>query len=105
MTFARRITGNSVKMVQAIVPHRKRGTVIGFWLAFFSATVFGDSSPTNRESQQNRTPDPAPLQSPASKHGLNFVTGPHGLDSLSFDGESLLVSPESGELQPQKSVI
>jgi hypothetical protein len=105
MTVAKRIAENSVKMVEAIVPHSKRGTVIGIWLAFFSAIVFGDSSPINRESQQNRTPDPAPLQSPASKHGLNFVVGAHGLDSLSFNGESLLVSPESGELQPQKSVI
>ena len=31
--------------------------------------------------------------------------GAHGLDSLSFNGQSLLVSPESGELQPQKSVF
>ena len=58
-----------------------------------------------RESQQNRTPARAVLQSPASKQGLNFVVGAHGLDSLSFNGQSLLVSPESGELQPQKSVF
>ena len=31
--------------------------------------------------------------------------GARGLDSLSFNGQSLLVSPESGELQPQKSVF
>lgn len=31
--------------------------------------------------------------------------GAHGLDSLSFNGQSLLFSPESGELQPQKSVF
>ena len=31
--------------------------------------------------------------------------GAHGLDSLSFNGQSLLVSPENGELQPQKSVF
>jgi len=31
--------------------------------------------------------------------------GAHGLDSLSFNGQSLLASPESGELQPQKSVF
>lgn len=31
--------------------------------------------------------------------------GAHGLDSLSFNGQSLLVSLESGELQPQKSVF
>ena len=31
--------------------------------------------------------------------------GTHGLDSLSFNGQSLLVSPASGELQPWKSVF
>ena len=74
-------------------------------LAFLAATVFADTSPIKGESQQNRTPTPAALQSPASKQGLNFVVGAHGLDSLSFNGQSLLVSPESGELQPQKSVF
>jgi hypothetical protein len=47
----------------------------------------------------------ANAQSPAPKEGLSFSVGAHGLDSLSFHGESLLVSPESGELQPQKSVF
>jgi len=74
-------------------------------LAFFAATVFADTSPVKTESQRNPTPMPAVLQSPASKQGLNFVVGAHGLDSLSFNGQSLLVSPESGELQPQKSVF
>ena len=57
------------------------------------------------ESQRNQTPTPAVLQSPASKQGLNFAVGARGLDSLSFNGQSLLVSPASGELQPQKSVF
>ena len=74
-------------------------------LAFLAATVFAETSLINGESQQNRTPTPAAFQSPASKQGLNFVVGAHGLDSLSFNGQSLLVSPESGELQPQKSVF
>ena len=74
-------------------------------LAFLAATVFADTSPVKGELQQNPTPPPAVLQSPASKQGLNFVVGAHGLDSLSFNGQSLLVSPESGELQPQKSVF
>ena len=75
------------------------------FLAFLAATVFLDTSPIKGGSQQNRTPTPAVLQSPASKQGLNFVVGAHGLDSLSFNGQSLLVSPESGELQPEKSVF
>ena len=31
--------------------------------------------------------------------------GSHGLDSLSFNGQSLLASPENGELRPQKSIF
>jgi hypothetical protein len=78
---------------------------IGFFLAFLAATIFADTSSIKGELQQNRNPTPAAVQSPASKQGLNFVVGAHGLDSLSFNGQPLLVSPESGELQPQKSVF
>jgi hypothetical protein len=48
---------------------------------------------------------PANAQSPAPKEGLNFVVGAYGLDLLSFNGQSLLTSPQGGELQPQKSVF
>jgi hypothetical protein len=85
-----------------ITPH---SSFIGFFLASLATTVFADTSPVKGESQQNRTPTPAVLQSPVSKQGLNFVVGAHGLDSLSFNGQSLLVSPESGELQPWKSAF
>jgi hypothetical protein len=78
---------------------------IGFFLAFLAATIFADTSSIKGELQQNRNPTPAAVQSPASKQGLNFVVGAHGLVSLSFNGQPLLVSPESGELQPQKSVF
>jgi hypothetical protein len=79
---------------------------IGYQLsALLAATVFAGTSPVKTESQRNRIPIPAVLRSPAPKQGLNFVVGAHGLDSLSFDGQSLLVSRESGELQPQKSVF
>jgi hypothetical protein len=74
-------------------------------LAFFAATVFAHTSRLKTEPQHNPTLTPAVLQSPASKQGLSFVVGAHGLDSLSFNGQSLLVSPESGELRPQKSVF
>ena len=94
-----------MKTVEAIKADWKWGTFIGFFLPLLAATVFADTSPVKTESQQNRTPTPAVLQSPASKQGLSFVVGAHGLDSLSFNGQSLLVSPESGELQPQKSVF
>src|SRR3954463_5923525 len=82
-----------------------RGSCISFFLALLAATVFADTSAVKTKSQRTQTAALAPVQSSASKQGLNFVVGAHGLDSLSFDGQSLLVSPESGELQPQKSVV
>src|SRR6266566_4985987 len=45
------------------------------------------------------------LQSPAAKQGLDFSVGTRGLDSLSFNGQSLFCSAQSGELQPWKSVF
>ena len=80
-------------------------SLIGFFLALLAPTVFAGPSPVKTESQRNRTPTPAVVQSPAAKQGLNFVVGAHGLESLSFNGQSLLVSPASGELQPEKSVV
>ena len=82
-----------------------RSSFISFSVALLAATVFADTSPLKKESQRNRTPGPALVQSPASKQGLNFVVGVHGLDSLSFNEQSLLSSPESGELRLQKSVF
>ena len=105
MTFARTVTGNSVKTIEGIKPDWRWGPFIGFSLAFFAATVFAAASPVKIESQQNRTRTSTAIQSTASNKGLNFVVGAHGLDSLSFNGQSFLVSPESGELQPQKSLF
>ena len=62
------------------------------FLSLFAAAIFAGTTS-------------AVLQSPASKQGLNFAVGERGLTSLSFNGQSLLVSPASGELQPQKSVF
>jgi hypothetical protein len=88
------------------VPHIiARSSFISFSLALLAVTVFAGTSPLKKESQRNRTPDPALVQSPLSKQGLNFVVGVHGLDSLSFNGQLLLSSPESGELRLQKSVF
>ncbi len=92
MTFTRRFTGNSVKTVEAIKPDWKWGLFIGFFLALLAATVFADTSPVKEESQRDRTPTPAVLQSPAPEQGLHFVVGAHGLDSLSYNGQSLLRS-------------
>jgi hypothetical protein len=78
--------------------------LLGFFV-LFSVRIFADMSPAKAESQRNQAPTPAVLQLPAPKQGLDFVVGAHGLDALSFNGQSLLVSPASGELQPQKSVF
>jgi hypothetical protein len=75
------------------VPHIiAPSSFIGFFLALFSGSVLAGTTP-------------ALLQSPASKQDLNFAVGERGLTSLSFNGQSLLVSPASGELQPEKSVF
>jgi hypothetical protein len=75
------------------VPHIiAPSSFIGFFLALFSGSILAGGTP-------------APLQSPASKQDLNFAVGERGLTSLSFNGQSLLVSPASGELQPEKSVF
>ena len=80
-------------------------SLITSFLVLVTATLFGGTSPVKRESPSGQTQTPAVPQSPAAKEGLNFVVGTRGLDSLSFNGQSLLVSPENGELQPQKSVF
>ena len=69
-------------------------SVVAFCMLFLWG-IFASVRPTNASSQR--------VQSPADKQGLNFAVGPRGLDSLSFNGQSLLVSSESGELRPWKS--
>jgi hypothetical protein len=82
-----------------------QSSFIGFFLALFAATALAGTSPVRAESQRKPPSTPAVLQSAAPKQGLNFVVGARGLDSLAFNGESLLVSPKSGELRPQKSAF
>jgi hypothetical protein len=80
-------------------------SLISFFLVLLAASVVADTSPVKAESQRNGAPTPAAFQSPAPKQGLNFVVGSRGLESLSFNGQSLLRSAQEGELQPQKSVF
>jgi hypothetical protein len=75
------------------------------YLAVLALAVFADTSAVETDSQRTQTATLALVQSPASKEGLNFAVGERGLTSLSYNGQSLLVSPASGELQPQKSVF
>jgi hypothetical protein len=59
----------------------------------------------NAQSQSDQAAAPPALQSPAAKEDLDFSVGTRGLDSLSFKGQALLRSPQSGELQPSKSIF
>src|SRR5256886_9927890 len=85
-----------------IGPHT---SFIGFFLALLAATAFAGASPERTERQQDQTSTPAVLQSPTPRQGLNFVVGARGLDSLSFNGQSLLRSAQGGELQPWRSIF
>jgi hypothetical protein len=76
----------------------------GFFVLFVLG-IFNPACPANAQSQSGQARTTPARQYPAAKRGLSFVVGAHGLDSLSFNGQSLLVSPESGELQPEKSVF
>ena len=78
---------------------------MSFFLVLLAASIVADTSSVNTESQHNGASSPAVFQSPVPKQGLNFVVGVHGLDYLSFNEQSLLSSPESGELRLQKSVF
>ena len=89
-----------MKRVEAIKPDWKWGTFIGFFLTFLAATVYAATSPANAQSQSGDA-----KTSSASKQGLNFAVGERGLTSLSYNGQSLLASPASGELRPQKSLF
>ena len=82
----RRLSGELLNVSGLLIPLQLRVTVhssfIGFLVAVCAANAFADPGA-----------------------GLNFVVGARGLDSISFNGESLLVSPESGQLRPQKSAF
>src|SRR5207249_10371113 len=85
-----------------VTQHSSLGTVS---LLFLASTVFAATRPAKAESQRDQTAAPAVLQSPAPNQGLNFSVGNRGLKSLSFNGQSLLGSPQGGELQPWKSIF
>jgi hypothetical protein len=74
-------------------------------LLLCAPTIFAGTSAANAESQRDQTAAPAVLQSPLANQGLNFSVGTRGLDSLSFNGQSLLGSLQNGELQPGKSIF
>ena len=69
----------------------------------FVLGIFVDISPTNALPEGRDTKTRPVGQPPAEEPGLNFSVGDHGLNSLSFNGQSLLTSAERGELRPWKS--
>jgi hypothetical protein len=79
-------------------------TLLDF-LLFLISGIFADAGSPNAELQRDQTPAPVVAQSPGAKQGLNFSVGNRGLESLSFNGQSLLGSPQSGELRPWESVF
>jgi hypothetical protein len=84
------------------MPH---SSFVGLFLALFTATDFAGASPVKTDSQKDQTSTLAVLQSPTPKQRLNFVVGAHGLDSLSYNGQSLLRSAQGGDLQPWRSIF
>ena len=62
-------------------------------------------TPLGRILAANLVTVPAETKAPAVKRGLDFSVGPRGLDSFSYNGQSLLRSAQNGELQPKKSVF
>ena len=71
----------------------------------FTLAIFAAAIAATAQSQSNEANVPPALQSPAAQQDLNFSVGTRGLDSLSFNGQWLLRSPQSGELQPSKSIF
>src|SRR5215813_4075937 len=72
------------------------------FFALFPWIVFAGTSAAKPELPRGQA---RALPFSVPKEGLNFSIGRRGIESLSFNGQSLLASPESGELQPQKSVF
>jgi hypothetical protein len=75
---------------------------------FFVLFALGIFTPTHQANAQSQSSQPttAPVrQSPPVKPGLDFSVGIRGLNSLSFNGQSLLASTESGALRAQKSAF
>jgi hypothetical protein len=71
----------------------------------FVFSIFAGGSKATAQSQSDEAEAPTTFRTTDAKQGLEFSVGARGLDSLSFNGQALLRSPQSGELQPSKSVF
>src|SRR5207244_2073241 len=83
----------------------RHSTLINVFLLLFAAATLAETNADKTQSQRNQEETSPALKSAAAKQGLDFSVGTRGLDSLSFNGQSLFRSAQSGELQPWKSVF
>src|SRR6266480_406934 len=80
-------------------------SLASFFLLLFASGVFSAASTPNVGSKSDQAKAAAPGLPSSAKQGLDFSVGTRGLESLSLNGQSLLLSPQGGELQPSKSVF
>ena len=76
----------------------------GFFVLFVLG-IFNPTCPANAQSQSGQARTTPARQYPAAKRGLSFAVGERGLTSLEFNGQTLLISAERGELRPSKSLL
>ncbi len=91
------LLGALVRLSGLLIPFQLRQVAVRSSFSVLFAVVCTPTAFAN--------PTAAPCPPSGSKENLTFVMGARGLDSLSFNGESLLASPKSGELQPEKSAF
>jgi hypothetical protein len=92
-------------MTKSLLTHHLSVAARNCFLVPFAATAFAGASPDRTDPQQDQISTPTELQPSTTQQGLNFVVGAHGLDSLSFNGQSLLRSAQGGDLQPWRSIF
>src|SRR6266480_1788455 len=80
-------------------------SLASFFLLLFASGVFSAASTPNVGSKSDQAKAAAPGLPSSAKQGLDFSVGTRGLESLSLNGQSLLLSPQGGELQPSKSIF
>ena len=76
---------------------------IGTVLLLSAPSVRAEAAEPNSGAHVITTP--AEAKAPAAETGLHFSVENRGLNSLSYNGQSLLRSAQDGELQPWKSVF
>src|SRR6266568_1773410 len=102
---SRKLADNSWKMRDQTPIFELQSSIAATVIVLFALGISPGVSRANAQSQSDLAKASPDLQSPAAKQGLDFSVGTRGLDSLSFNGQSLFCSAQSGELQPWKSVF